>query len=182
MNPTHSKRSIPIMDKIVMLGEGSKIPMNLNLKKPCACDSGKKFKHCCYNSITFEWGWIIVGSRAGDFTIVSAEAISEIPFVCMFPTYVAATRFVNDQRMESSLGEKVLIIRVHYLDVITHLEMQATPGNKVGVYLPPEITADSEWRFYEVNTGSQFTPSNKTPISLVVPDHLRDDLITVTVE
>ena len=154
MIATHAKKT----EQSTMLGNTT---INLGMKHPCACNSGKKFKHCCYEKPTKGWGWVVLGAQDLVPIALKKPEISELPIIIAHPSYKKATEYVELSGMKGQVGGEVFIVRMNIKDVITHIEMQFPKGDPLLIVMAEEITPDGEGQVIEVQPGG--TASEDTP-------------------
>lgn len=162
MQVTHAKPAVveenmaQQMDR-KMFSKQKGVPFNAGLKTPCQCDSGKKFKHCCYAKSTIDWGWIVLGADNLIPVAIQSPEFSEHPVILVHPTFQMGTEYIQASDMSLKLKQKLVLVRMNIQDLCTHIEMQFAADQTLVVVVPEELTADGTGAVYEVVPGKSST-------------------------
>lgn len=128
-------------------------PFNVGFKTPCQCNSGKKFKHCCFARPSIGWAWVLLSSK--DYVPVALDLRDtgefDAPAILLHPTYQEADTYVRESGIETTLKQKILIVRLAIEDLLVHIEKQFENTEKLYVIVPEGCTEDGKGAVYQVD-------------------------------
>jgi hypothetical protein len=124
---------------------------NFGLKRICECGSGKKFKHCCYDTPSTGWGWVrlyqegfgLVAFKVNGDTLPQATpemaGASLVPIYSSFSVGMAAAHALP-------AAKPTYLVRMEVEELKQHIRLQFPAGSHVVLHIPAAVggTADVE--------------------------------------
>lgn len=120
--------------------------IDLGLRKPCRCDSGRKFKSCCMTREEVGKGWILLDAEtrmplAFDFAHV-ADIYKGVSTILVFENFQKADNYVQSNTMLLNAAAKLVIVRVLVEGLAVHIEQAFPKPGSTLLVLPFGVTMD----------------------------------------
>jgi len=120
--------------------------VDLGLRKPCRCGSGKKFKACCMSREELGKGWILLDAESRmplgfDFSHVS-DIYKDAFAILVFETYEKADNYVRTQDMVRNTAGKLACVRILVEGLASHIEQTFPADSPLLLVLPFGVSND----------------------------------------
>ena len=117
--------------------------VNLGLKEPCPCESGKKFKACCYRIPRKGWGWVAINQQYQPIAARIPDT-GDIPVVLVHATYRWGMDYIMAVDMPRKVKSGIYLVRWALGDLLDHVNRAFRKGTRLYVVVPPEIDDDGQ--------------------------------------
>jgi len=123
--------------------------VDLGLKDPCQCGSGKRFKACCYQLPRKGSGWLFLSART--YLPLRIEIPGhDHPALLLHATYKGALEYSGHNKLVALAGEELYLVRMTIEQVTEQLDASFRPGDTTLLIVPATISEDGQGAVYEV--------------------------------